>query len=197
MDLDTLWLHTLEEVVNRAAHEVKDSLNGVSLNVEVVRVRARPGVNTDGGGLAAFATAAAEQLELLTVRAEALLFLSRPPREPADVGLALRHLAALLIPAAKADGKRLVVDGYGRSAPTSASAQATRLALGAGLLAVLQGDHSGRCQLEQNGEIVVRFSHESAGACSLDPAVSAAIQQHDIRSDLSNGELRLRFPATS
>src|SRR5213075_1153796 len=111
--IDQLWLKTLEEVVNRAAHEVKDSLNGVSLNVEVVRSRAeRPGAED---GLTAFATAASEQLELLTNRAEAVLFLARPARDPADVALVLRHLAALLIPAAKADGKRLVVDGYGRS----------------------------------------------------------------------------------
>ena len=55
MDIDTLWLRTLEEVVNRAAHEVKDSLNGVSLNVEVVRSRAdRPGA---AEGLVALAEA--------------------------------------------------------------------------------------------------------------------------------------------
>ena len=190
MDIDTLWLRSLEEVVNRAAHELKDSLNGVSLNVEVVRSRAGAGRE----GLEAFAASAAEQLELLTVRAEALLFLARPPREPADVAVALRHLAALLIPAAKADGKRLSVDGYGRSAPTSAPAQHTRLALAAGLLTLLNKGSSGRCLLEKTDETVVRFSHESAGACTLEPAVAAAIQERQIRIEHAGPELLLRFP---
>ncbi|HMC56470.1 MAG TPA: hypothetical protein VKH19_14920 [Gemmatimonadaceae bacterium] len=196
MDIDTLWLRTLEEVVNRAAHEIKDSLNGVSLNVEVLRSRAgRAGATADG--LSAFATSAAEQLELLSTRAEAVLFLARPPREPADVALALQHLAALLTPAAKADGKRLLVDGYGRSTPTSATAQATRFALAAGLLSLIRDGAPGRCTLENNGETVVRFSHESAGTCSLQPAVSAAIEAHSIRIDRSGSDLILRFPRTS
>lgn len=203
MDIDTLWLRTLESVVSRAAHEVKDSLNGVSLNVEVIRSRAgRP--SSDANGLAAFATSAAEQLELLTVRTEALLFLARPARGggPADVAQTLRHLAALLVPAAKADGKRLSVDGYGRPAPTQAPAQATRLALASGLLSLIEGGDSGRCRLEQGDGTVVRFSHESAGDCSLDPAVAAAIAGQHIRIEQSRGqgegeggsELALCFP---
>lgn len=195
MDIDTLWLRTLESVVSRAAHEVKDSLNGVSLNVEVLRTRARR-PTSDPDGLAAFATSAAEQLELLTMRTEAVLFLARPAREPADVAQALRHLAALLIPAAKADGKRLAVDGYGRPAPTEAPAQATRLALASGLLSLIDGGGSGSCRLELDGETVVRFSHESAGGCRLDPAVAAAIAGQRIRIEQSGGgsELILRFP---
>jgi len=193
-------LRTLEEVVNRAAHEVKDSLNGVSLNVEVVRSRATRG-DAAGNGLAAFATAASEQLELLATRADAVLFLARPAREPADVAVALQHLAALLTPAAKADGKRLVVDGYGRSTPTAASAQATRLALAAGLLALIRDGAPARCNLETNGETngesVVRFSHESAGTCTLDPVVAASIEEHHIRIDSSGTDLILRFPRTS
>jgi len=192
MDIETLWLKTLEDVVNRAAHEVKDSLNAVSLNVEVVRSRAER-AGGGGDGLAAFATAASEQLELLTNRAEAVLFLARPARDPADVALVLRHLAALLIPAAKADGKRLVVDGYGRSAPTRASGKATRLALAAGLLALLRDGRSGRCLLETDGEAVVRFSHESAGACSLDADIASAIEGPHIRSEVSGSDLILRF----
>lgn len=192
MDIDGLWLQTLEEIVSRAAHEVKDSLNGVSLNVEVLRSRSARASST---GLDAFATSASEQLELLTVRVEALLFLARPPRDPADVAVALKHLAALLIPAAKADGKRLIVDGYGRSVPTTAGAQATRLALASGLLSLLQKGDSGRCQLEQHEDAVVRFSHESAGTCSLDPAIGAVIAEHHIRSEQSGSDLVLRFPA--
>src|SRR5437016_10023630 len=118
MDVDTLWLQTLYEVVNRSAHEVKDSLNGVSLNLEVIRSRtARPEDNHQA--LLPFATSATEQLELLSARTEAVLFLARPARDPADVGLALKHLAVLLVPSAKAQGGTLKVEGFQKSTPTT------------------------------------------------------------------------------
>jgi hypothetical protein len=148
-------------------------------------------------GLTAFATSAAEQLELLATRAEAVLFLARPPREPADVALTLQHLAALLTPAAKADGKRLIIDGYGRSTPTSAPGQATRLALAAGLLCLLRDGSPARCNLQNEGGTVVRFSHESAVTCSLEPALAAVIEAHTIGIEGSGPDLILRFPRTS
>jgi hypothetical protein len=197
-DLDGLWLQSLQEVIGRAAHEVKDSLNGVSLNLEVVRSRtSRVGAGSaDNGGLAAFSTAAVEQMELLTLRTEAMLFLARQPNPgtSSDVALVLRHLASLLIPAVKADGGRLVIDGYQRACPTSASAEATRLALARGLLTLTREGGSARCTLEAGSETLVRFSHESALAVSLDPAVASAIAEHSIRTDRSGSDLILAFP---
>ena len=191
-ELDILWLRTLEDIVNRAAHEVKDALNGVTVNLEVVRSRAgRPQV--DGSALGPFATAAAEQLEVLTERAEAVLYLARPPREPADVGVVLKFLGALLVPATKASGGRLTVDVGRGSAPTSSSSQATRLALGAGLIALVKAG-GGRCRLETDEGTVVRFSHESAGTCDLDPAVAKAIAGHNIQHRRSGSDLLLVFP---
>jgi hypothetical protein len=196
-ELEGLWLATLQEVVQQAAHEVKDALNGVSLNLEVIRSRSQRG--DSGGGLASFAVAASEQLELLSARAEALLFLARPPRPangPVDVAVTLKHLAALLVPAAKADGRSLAVDGYEIPAVTAASAVATRLALANGLLCLTREGGEGRCSLEFDGETVVRFSHESADTCSLDAAVAAAIsgENQGIRHERSGSDLILVFP---
>ena len=193
IDIDRLWLRTLEEVVNRAAHEVKDSLNGVSLNLEVIRSRSS-GPVADGQGLATFATAATEQLEQLSARTEAVLFLARPPREPADVAVTLKHLACLLVPTAKSDGRSLTVDGYEEAAPTAARGQATRLALAAGLLMLTKEGGDSRCHLDSSSETVVRFSHESAGTCSLDSTVAKAIAEHSISSVRSGSDLILRFP---
>ena len=193
IDVDRLWLRTLEEVVNRAAHEVKDSLNGVSLNLEVIRSRSS-GPVANGQSFATFATSASEQLEQLSARTEAVLFLARPAREPADVALTLKHLASLFVPTAKSEGGSLTVDGYERSTPTGASGQATRLALAAGLLMLTRGAEDSRCHLDSNGGTVVRFSHESADACSLDSAVAKAIAEHSISSVRSGSDLILRFP---
>ena len=195
-NLDGLWLATLEQVINRGAHEVKDVLNGVSLNLEVIRSRAtNPNARLDGLDL--FAMTAAEQLELLSARTEAVLFLARPAREPADVAVTLKHLAALLVPATKADGGSLNVDGYWTSAPTRAPAQATRLALASALLALTKEGGASRCKLETGPEIVVRFSHESAGIRSIDAAIVSTITEQGIRHTRSGNDLLLVFQASS
>lgn len=194
-DLDSLWLAALQEVVARAAHEVKDSLNGVSLNLEVIRSRtAAPGGSSANGALTVFSTAAVEQLELLTLRTDAVLFLARPAKGQTDVATILKHLASLLIPATRADGGRLAVDGYQTSAPTGARATAVRLALAAPLLGITKNGGSGQCRLDSDGETMVRFSHESARPWSLDEAVASVLAEHSIRTDRSGSELIMRFP---
>jgi len=192
--LARLWLATLERVVSRAAHEVKDALNGVSVNLEVVRSRAAdPAAAKGERGVLPFAEAASSQFEVVTGRVEALLHLSRPAPEPADVAVTLRHLAALLVPAARTDGWQLRVTGHERAAPSSAPASAVRLALGSALLA-FPGTGSVECRLETGSDTVVRFSHESAGAPSIDPAVASAVAPYAIRTERSDNDLILAFP---
>ncbi|MEX2152899.1 MAG: hypothetical protein WD825_06130 [Gemmatimonadaceae bacterium] len=195
VDLDKLWLHALHEIVGRAAHEVKDALNGVSLNLEVVRSRSA----SEQAQLLSFATAASEQLEILSARTESLLFLTRPHREasgPADVALTLRHLATLMVPATKADGGTLEVDGYQQPAPTAAPAQAVRLALASGVLTLTRAGGTSRCRLESGSNTVVRFSHESAGAWTLEPPIAAALAGHTIRIERSGKDLVMVFPGS-
>lgn len=192
-DVDGLWLAKLQEVVDRAAHEVKDALNGVTLNVEVVRSRAGK-AELPATAIESFAEAAAAQLETLSRRVESVLALGRPARNPADVALTLRHLAELLVPAARADGGSLSIDGITTNAPTSAPGTVVRLGLAAGLLAVSGKGRQGRCVLENGPEAVVRFSHESAGACDLDPATAAALAGHAVRIERSPRDLTLVFP---
>jgi hypothetical protein len=128
-----------------------------------------------------------------------MLFLARVDKEgsgPADVAVTLRHLAELLVPATKADGGSLEVNGYQRSVSTAAPATAVRLALAAGLLAVTKQGGSSRCRLESDSEPVVRFSHESAGTCSLEPAVAQALAEHHIRVERSESDLVIVFPGS-
>ena len=200
-ELERLWLKTLQKVVDLAAHEIRDSLNGVSVNLEVVRSRSQK--EGTSGGLAQFATAAATQLETLTDRTEALLFLARPARKgsQSDVALVLRQLAALLVPAAAADGGNLEVSGWETSAPTSVPPEGVRLAVASGLLALLEKGGSAGCSLETGTDAVVRFSHESAAPCSLDSAVAASLAEQNIviqRGDPAgkSGDLLMIFPGS-
>lgn len=192
--ISVLWLAALQEIVDRSAHEVKDSLNGVSLNLEVIRSRSS---RADGkaGDVATFAEAASGQFETLTARVEAMLALARPPRTgSADLAQSLKLLATLLVPAARADGRTLTVDGYEQSVPTGAPALAVRLALASGMLSLVKGSKSGRCTLQSGLEPVVRFSHESAVTCSLDSAVAEALAGCNINTRRSDHDLLIEFP---
>ena len=93
-EVEALWLDTLQRAVARASHDVKDALNGVSVNLEVIRSRA---ARTDlpATALAVFGDGASQQFDRLTTLLNSLLALTRAEREPADVGVTLRHVVVL------------------------------------------------------------------------------------------------------
>src|SRR3954471_22854597 len=93
-DVGALWLHMLQRAMGRASHDVKDALNGGSVNLEVIRSRAAR-AETPATAVAQCAEAAGNQLERLTTLLEAVLAVSRPAREPVDVAVVLRRLATL------------------------------------------------------------------------------------------------------
>jgi signal transduction histidine kinase len=91
-DAAVLWLAILQRSLSRASHDVRDALNGVSVNLEVIRSRAsRPG--SAAAQVAPFAEAAGQQVERLTTLIEALLALGRSERGTTDVFFALRQMA--------------------------------------------------------------------------------------------------------
>lgn len=134
-----LWLSALERLVARAAHEVNGALNGLTVNLEVVRLKARPGA--DAGGVARFAEAAAADGEATVAMVGALLALARAPRDAAaepstDVAETLRQAAALVAPVVRHEGVTVELAAAGQgSARTRADRHAVRLALVEGLLA--------------------------------------------------------------
>jgi len=135
--VDALWLATLNQIASRAAHELKGALNGVSVNLEVVRSRAEK-ADVAASAVRTFASSAAEQLDSVIELAEALLALSRPARQPVDVGRSLLMMSSLLSPAARADGRELRVDPtLSDVGLTSANGNAARVAIGASLLAAV------------------------------------------------------------
>src|SRR6478609_6711739 len=93
-DVGALWLATLQRAMGRASHDVKDALNSVSVNLEVIRSRAaRP--DTPASAVATFGESAGHQLERLTSLIEAVLALGRAERTPVDVGVTLRRVVTL------------------------------------------------------------------------------------------------------
>ena len=141
-DVSALWLLTLQRAVARASHDVKDAMNGVSVNLEVIRSRAaRP--DTPASDVAKFGEAAAQQLDRLTTLLDAILTLSKADRSSADVGVTLRRVIALCGAASSmADARiQLVDESSMRSTTTRVLGDVVRLALTSPLLEVAVASH--------------------------------------------------------
>lgn len=143
---DALWLETFQRVCGKTAHELKGVLNGVSVNLEVVRSRSmKPGIAASA--VAPFAASASTQFDAVMDLTEALLALSRPASGPVDVAATVKWLVHLLAPAARADGRELRIEGsLDGLGTTSADGSAVRLAIAATLLASLDSCNTVACR---------------------------------------------------
>ena len=197
-DAGVLWLAALQRALGRASHDVKDALNGVSVNLEVVRSRAGR-ADAPASAVAPFADAAAQQLERLTALLDAVLALGRSERAPADVGITLRRVAALCSASnAIADARVTVRDGGIADARTKVPGDVVRLALAMPLLDAVvgrKGEPRGNveCELEGEGDdVVVRLVADRPIAMPSDAA--DALRSAGVRWSESANELSLIFP---
>ena len=194
--VEALWLDTLGALCNRAAHEIKGALNGVVVNVEVVRSRSEKAEVT-GASLHQYAQSASGQLDAVIAMTEAMLALTRPPRRPLGIAQAVRNVEALVGAAARADDKQVemqgVVDAVGS---TSADADVARLVIAAAFIAVVDASSDVLCSAAPGTEAAVLCWECRGGemAPSVDPAVLslASAEGIDVRRDGSR--LSITFP---
>lgn len=189
-----LWLGTLERVAGRAAHEVKGVMNGVGVNLEVVRLRSgKP--DAPASAVASFAQTAAEQFELLTGMAEALLWLSRPVRAPIDLGAILAQYSALLVPAARANGVALELPArLSESAPLAVAGDVARMVIGAALLAAIDGRRDAACTVELAETADVRLATADTAALEMPPQVVDAATDAGVAVRQDAQRLIISFP---
>jgi hypothetical protein len=197
-DAGVLWLAALQRALGRAAHDVKDALNGVSVNLEVVRSRASR-ADAPASAVAPFAEAAAQQLERLTALLDAVLALGRSERAPADVGITLRRVAAVCSASnASADARVTVRDGRIDDARTRVPGDAVRLALAMPLLDAVVGRKGETreavvCELEGDADaVVVRLLADRPIAMPADAA--DVLRAAGVRWTESANDLSLIFP---
>lgn len=197
--IDELWLDVLQQVGARTAHELKGALNGVAVNLEVVRSRSvRP--DAAAASVAPFAVSAADQLDAVVGMTEAMLKLARPPREPVDVGDTIDCLASLLVPSARAEGASLRIEPPARELTGGTvwpRGNVVRLLIGATLLVALSRKGDIRCRVDVGDEIVVSVEcadTEGGGPLELPPDVMAAAAAEDIRVQGEGQSISLAFP---
>lgn len=192
------WLALQRRITARAAHDVRNALNGVAVNVEVVRTRAARGAEADK--IAPFADAAAAQLEGAVALVEALLALARPARAPAEgggVAGALRAVAPLLA------GSGIAVDVVSDSTVVQATrldGELLRLVTAAGLVAVVEAmpenaEGAVRCTVEPDREGLVRVHIRGARPADVPPDVARLAARVGVTYVPAADGIELKIPA--
>jgi hypothetical protein len=198
---DELWLGVFQRLCDATAHQFKGALNGVAVNLEVVRSRSGRGEG-ETSALRPFAEAAAAELESVIASAEAMLALGRSARGPADVARITRDVAVLAsrgAGAAEAEEKgRLTVDkGVERLGTTSAPASAARLAIAAVLLAAVETSKDVVCSaVDEGGGPTIRIScgERDGSRIALSDEVVSAAYSAGVHLDISESGATITFP---
>jgi signal transduction histidine kinase len=187
------WLAMLQRVAGRAAHELKNPLNGAMLNVEVVRQRAqRPG--TDPALLGPFAEAAATQLARAAELADALLALARPARTPVDLAMVLEPLVMLYDAIVTPTGGRVTLDPVTVNARETMADPALVRCILATAIDQIGGQVRLRCRLAERDRAAAVELHGAARDLTLPEPVQAAMTDAGIEYSAMPDGIVIRFP---
>ena len=196
-EIDALWLDALYRLVGRSAHELKGALNGVSVNQEVIRSRAEK-PNMTAASLSSFATAAADQLDMVMSLTDALLGLTRKGQDPIDVGVEVRRIAILLGAAARSDGKQLSLDdaaALSALGATSAPVSAVRLAICESLLAAVEANTNVHCTAIADPRTpVIRIESTDGNAMTVESEIVIAAAEAGIAIRAEPSAVSISFP---
>ncbi len=195
-DVERLWLAELQAIADGVGHELRNALNGVSVNLEVVRSRsAREGAAA--ATLGSFAEAAATQLELVIAMTEALVALSRPLRSAPSVARVADQVAALLRPAVAAKGRTVVLSVEGEGA-TSVAPDVVRLLVGGVLrraVASLGEGRELRCRVRPSDGVELYVATSGTRLPRLDDELQRVADAYAVRAVASGDAITLTFPA--
>jgi signal transduction histidine kinase len=177
------WLKALQELASRVAHEIKNPLNAVVVNLEVVRSRCARG-SIEPAAVLPFATAAAGELERVARLVDALLALARPARP--DLAVLAGPVITLYDALANAEGGSVVMDLSEGTTGIDMAADDARAALAATLDDMLEPGVAIRVHIARDGDrVAARFSG---------PRVTPKLPV-DVRLQSEPSGLTLLFPA--
>jgi signal transduction histidine kinase len=177
------WLRALQGLAGRIAHEIKNPLNAVAVNLEVVRSRCERG-SVEPAAVLPFAAAAAGELERVTRLVEALLALARPAQP--DLATLAGPVITLYDALANAEGGSVVMDLSEGATGIDIAADEARAALAATLDNMLAPGVAIRVHIVRDGDrVAARFSG---------PRVTPKLPA-DVRLQSEPSGLTLLFPA--
>ena len=191
-NVSTLWLAMLQRLADRTAHEIRNALNGVAVNLEVVRARSARG--TDLESLTPYAASAAAELERVTAQTDALVSLARAAGSRLDVGVLLGRMHALL--RGGGDASHLMMELGPGSAETNAG-DAARVALAAALLAAIERHGTIACRVATDRGATVYIECEAGGPLALAADVQAALEPAGVTARSTANGIAISFPSAS
>ena len=192
-ELAELWQAAQRGVAGGAAHEIKNALNGVAVNLAVVQSRLR----REGApeSVTRFADAANAQLELLTTQVEALLGLVRPAQGAADVAQLVRDVVGLTGRGRPDEAAFVVTAAAPVAAPAGLDPAALRTLVVLALSAALAHPGPGECDVRPAPGGGFRLSVRGPGPVALDPRTAALARAVAVEVEQpSEAELVLTFP---
>ena len=207
-EVERRWLAMLQQLTSGVAHELRNALNGVAVNLEVVRSRAgRDGLAASA--LGSFAGSASDQLEQVIAMTDALMALARAGQEPAAIGRTTDQVAALVRPALAANGGALdlVVEGEGTTHVPSAAA---RLFIAATLQSALNAARPSGDAVKESGAslscrvrevdgqvkgVELRVEGAFARTPTLDPTLATLAREYGVGVLPAERSITSTFPA--
>jgi hypothetical protein len=194
---EELWLATLQRLAGITAHELKGALNGVAVNLEVIRSRGErnPVADASSESNNRFAKSASAQLEAVIGMTEGLLALARAPRQPVDLATILRQVHALVGPVVAAGGGRLECIIEGSQTRSSVDPNAARLAVATARLVAQERGGEGRCECSATaaGSPTLSVS-TSVAADVIDGETLAALAAAGIAVQTDGHGISIEFP---
>ena len=189
-----LWSETLQVLAATVAHDLRNALNAVAVNLEVVRGRSARGA--DAAAIAPFAAVAAASFETAAAASEALLAFARAEPGDGDVAAIVARLARLL---AVRDSRTVdVSDRSGGRARTRVPTDIVRTVVARSVLAAFGSGDNGdvvACEITVDDGIFLRVTVATGSPPLLEPELVAAVAQYGVRFTSRAQSLELHFPA--
>jgi hypothetical protein len=186
-----LWAEAFQALASHIAHDFRNTMNGVAVNLEVVRARSARGA--EAAAIAPFAATAAAQFEVATAGAEALLGFARSEPAPADVAAIVVRVSRLA--ELRTKGGMQVNDGSGGGARTSAPVELVRTAVARSVLAALADGNTISCEIAVDDGIFLRVTGVTHTPPPPDPELVAIARAHGVHIVARGQSLELRFPS--
>ena len=185
-----VWSESLQALAAYVAHDLRNALNAVAVNMEVVRSRSARGA--EASAIAPFATTAAAQLEVTSAATEALLAFVRPEPQPADVATIVGRLARLLA----VHGRPVLTTSAALPprAQTSAPADLVRAVVARSVLSAVKTSGSAPCEIRVADGIFLRVTGGDATAPALEPELAAVASAYGVAAERRGHTIELSFP---
>jgi signal transduction histidine kinase len=186
-----LWAESLQAIATVVAHDLRNALNSVAVNLEVVRGRSARGA--EASAIAPFAATAAANFETAAAAAEALLSFARPEPGRVDVAAIVVRLARLL--AVNGDSRIDITDHSDGRATTSALPDIVRAAVARSVLAAVGSGERAACEIAVDDGIFLRVTGATRVPPLPDSDLIAAALEQGVRIASGERSIELRFPA--